>query len=149
MIFAQLSGYRQTLMVEAATLGWPLMRQMAAHYAHDDMSWSCTSQYLFGKDFLVAPVLLISPSFSFSSYYYNYHYYHKPIHISLTSHSPKQTNTLAPTGTFPGSAHPATEFPRSARDLVRGLDSLQRRVPRGQNHIAGDPLRTTPLPYIY
>ena len=57
LIFAQLSVYRKTLMAEAAALGWPLIRQMAAHYSYDDMTWSCTSQYLFGKDFLVAPVL--------------------------------------------------------------------------------------------
>ena len=57
LIFAQLSVYRQALMVEAATKGWPLIRQMAAHYAYDEMTWSCTSQYLFGRDFLVAPVL--------------------------------------------------------------------------------------------
>ena len=75
LIFAQLSVYRQALMVEAATLGWPLIRQMAAHYAYDELTWSCTSQYLFGKDFLVAPVRSIPLLLMLLlKYYYNYYY---------------------------------------------------------------------------
>lgn len=56
-IFAQLRQYRRACMEEAHLKGWPLIRSMAAHYAYDPVSWQLTSQYLFGADFLVAPVL--------------------------------------------------------------------------------------------
>ena len=56
-IFAHLATYRKGLMLEAESKGWPLIRSMAAHYAYDPKSWEMTSQYLFGEDFLIAPVL--------------------------------------------------------------------------------------------
>jgi len=56
-IFAHLADYRSLLMQEAAQKGWPLIRHMAAHYAYDEQCWSLVSQYMFGTDFLIAPVL--------------------------------------------------------------------------------------------
>lgn len=56
-IFAKLADYRQVLMEEAYTKGYPLMRSMAMHYSYDPVSWSLTEQYMFGPDLLVAPVL--------------------------------------------------------------------------------------------
>lgn len=56
-IFAFLSDYRSVLMREAHEKGWPLIRQMAAHFAFDDNCWELTSQFMFGADFLIAPVL--------------------------------------------------------------------------------------------
>ena len=56
-IFAFLADYRGALLQEAAEKGWPLMRHMAAHFAYDQQVWLLTQQYLFGSDFLVAPVL--------------------------------------------------------------------------------------------
>jgi alpha-glucosidase (family GH31 glycosyl hydrolase) len=44
-------------MDEAHTKGWPLMRPMAAHYGDDANSWCVEAQYMFGADFMVAPVL--------------------------------------------------------------------------------------------
>ena len=56
-IFAHLAPYRKGLLQEAAEKGWPLMRHMAAHFAHDKKVWLLTQQYMFGEDILVAPVL--------------------------------------------------------------------------------------------
>ena len=56
-IFAELADYRMELMKEAEEKGWPLIRSMAAHYPEDTESWDITTQYMFGPDFLVAPVL--------------------------------------------------------------------------------------------
>jgi len=56
-IFAALTPYRRALMAEASEKGWPLMRPMAAHHADDTEVWAITDQFMFGKDFLVAPVL--------------------------------------------------------------------------------------------
>lgn len=44
-------------MQEAHEKGWPLIRQMAAHFAFDENCWELTSQFMFGADFLIAPVL--------------------------------------------------------------------------------------------
>jgi len=56
-IFAHLAEYRGVLMTDAEVKGWPLMRQMAAHYAHDENTWELTDQYMFGSELLIAPVL--------------------------------------------------------------------------------------------
>lgn len=56
-IFSFLSDYRSVLMQEAHEKGWPLIRQMAAHFAFDENCWELTSQFMFGADFLIAPVL--------------------------------------------------------------------------------------------
>lgn len=56
-IFAHLRAYRRELMKVAGSKGWPLMRPMAAHYAYDEECWKLITQYLFGEDFLVSPVL--------------------------------------------------------------------------------------------
>lgn len=86
-IFAFLAPYRSALLLEASQKGWPLMRHMAAHFAYDPQVimqpklnqlqpnipqvWPLTQQFLFGEDFLVAPVLDPAPaipSASASSY---------------------------------------------------------------------------------
>lgn len=56
-IFGNLSAYRLSLMEEAQQFGYPLVRPLAMHYAYDPVVWSLVSEYLFGEDFLVAPVL--------------------------------------------------------------------------------------------
>ncbi|KAJ1435627.1 glycosyl hydrolases family 31-domain-containing protein [Ochromonadaceae sp. CCMP2298] len=56
-VFAALAEYRSALMQQAAQRGWPLIRHMAAHYAHDARCWELVSQYMFGEMFLIAPVL--------------------------------------------------------------------------------------------
>ena len=56
-IFAALTPYRRVLMTEASEKGWPLIRPMAAHHAGDKEAWAITDQFMFGEDFLVAPVL--------------------------------------------------------------------------------------------
>jgi len=63
-IFKFLASYRFVLMKEAELLGYPVMRPMAMHYAYDPVSWSLSDQFMFGSEFLVAPVLdPINPSF--------------------------------------------------------------------------------------
>jgi alpha-glucosidase (family GH31 glycosyl hydrolase) len=57
VLFKELKVYRRELMVQASAKGWPVMRSMAAHYPNDPLCWTLTSQYMFGPDFLVAPVL--------------------------------------------------------------------------------------------
>jgi sulfoquinovosidase len=68
-IFRNLSTYRTNLMQQAGSRGLPLMRPLALHYAYDSELWDMQgkyyennfqSQYLFGEDFLIKPV--ISPS---------------------------------------------------------------------------------------
>jgi hypothetical protein len=56
-IFAHLAPYRHKLMKEASSKGWPLIRTMATHFAYDPKSWELTKQYMFGSDFMIAPVL--------------------------------------------------------------------------------------------
>eukprot|EP01041_Mallomonas_annulata_P000579 gene579-1117_t len=56
-IFAHLADYRQELMQQAHLKGYPVMRPMAMHYPNDQTSWELTEQFLFGADFLVAPVM--------------------------------------------------------------------------------------------
>lgn len=67
-IFAFLRCYREKLMEEATLLGHPLIRAMSFHYGQsaevdddhiegDVDVWDITHQYMFGGDFLIAPVL--------------------------------------------------------------------------------------------
>jgi alpha-glucosidase (family GH31 glycosyl hydrolase) len=56
-LFAYLAKYRKQLMKEASEKGWPLIRIMAAHYAYDPITWELTQQYMFGSEFLIAPVV--------------------------------------------------------------------------------------------
>jgi alpha-glucosidase (family GH31 glycosyl hydrolase) len=60
-VFAELADYRGVLMGEAESRGWPLIRHMAAHYSYDSRSWELVSQFMFGEDFLIAPVLDPAP----------------------------------------------------------------------------------------
>jgi alpha-glucosidase len=56
-IFGNLSDYRMSLMVEASQYGYPLMRPLFLHYAFDPQCWRVQDEYLFGEEFLVAPIL--------------------------------------------------------------------------------------------
>lgn len=56
-VFVKLTAYRKLLMQEAELYGWPMIRPMAAHYALDNITWELTEQFMFGADFLIAPVL--------------------------------------------------------------------------------------------
>ena len=56
-IFAELADYRLQLMGRSRSHGTPLIRPMFADYSYDALAWSHNEQYLFGSDFLVAPVL--------------------------------------------------------------------------------------------
>ena len=44
-------------MEQAYTLGYPMVRPMLFHYPNDKATWEMTSQFLFGENLLVAPVL--------------------------------------------------------------------------------------------
>ena len=52
----QLLPYNYTLAWEARTTGLPLMRAMWLHYPHDPRAREIGSQYLWGRDLLIAPV---------------------------------------------------------------------------------------------
>ncbi|NCI45191.1 glycoside hydrolase family 31 protein [Sediminibacterium soli] len=52
----QLLPYTYTLAWEARNTGMPLMRALWLHYAHDKQASAMGSQYLWGRDMLVAPV---------------------------------------------------------------------------------------------
>lgn len=56
-IFAELADYRLQLMGRSRSQGTPLVRPMFADYGYDDESWTHNEQFLFGSEFLVAPVL--------------------------------------------------------------------------------------------
>lgn len=53
----QLKPYIDTLMEEAASVGMPLQRPLFFHYEEDEVSYELQSQYLFGRDLLIAPIL--------------------------------------------------------------------------------------------
>lgn len=65
-IFSHLRCYRKKLMNEATTLGYPVSRTMSFHYGEsfdhsndevDEEIWKLDLQFMFGDEFLVAPVL--------------------------------------------------------------------------------------------
>ncbi|MFD1465912.1 TIM-barrel domain-containing protein [Lapidilactobacillus mulanensis] len=52
-----LKPYIETLFKEASATGAPLLRTMFFEFPADDKCWSLSDQYMFGSDYLVAPVL--------------------------------------------------------------------------------------------
>ena len=56
-IFSYLRYYRKNLIKEAKLYGYPVIRPMSFHYYNDIESWNQIKQYMFGSDFLIAPVL--------------------------------------------------------------------------------------------
>ncbi|MBH8561801.1 alpha-glucosidase [Nostoc sp. CENA67] len=56
-VYAALAGYRQQLMIEAATKGYPIIRHLILHYPDDPNVYKLEEQFLLGSEFLVAPVL--------------------------------------------------------------------------------------------
>jgi len=56
-LFAYLAEYRQGLMKEAQAQGWPLVRPMFFHYVSDANTHDLHTQFMFGENLLVAPVL--------------------------------------------------------------------------------------------
>lgn len=49
--------YIENLMKEASENGSPLMRTMFYEFPEDEKCWELTDQYMFGSDYLVAPIL--------------------------------------------------------------------------------------------
>lgn len=49
--------YKREAMREAENVGLPMTRMMFIHYAFDDVASGLTSQFLLGRDMLIAPVL--------------------------------------------------------------------------------------------
>jgi len=52
-----LRPYIEELMEEASKNGSPLMRTMFYEFPEDEKCWGLTDQYMFGPDYLVAPIL--------------------------------------------------------------------------------------------
>lgn len=52
-----LKPYIETLMKEASTTGAPIMRTMFYEFPNDAKCWELSDQYMFGSDYLVAPIL--------------------------------------------------------------------------------------------
>ena len=52
-----LKPYIESLMQEASTTGAPLMRTMFYEFPDDSRCWEINDQYMFGSDYLVAPIL--------------------------------------------------------------------------------------------
>ena len=52
-----LKPYIENLMKEASANGSPLMRTMFYEFPDDDICWGLSDQYMFGSDYLVAPIL--------------------------------------------------------------------------------------------
>lgn len=53
----QLLPYNYNLLLENATTGAPLMRPLFFEYPSDSLMYATSSTYLWGKDFLISPVL--------------------------------------------------------------------------------------------
>lgn len=56
-VYAAFANYRIQLMEEAATKGYPLIRHLVLHYPQDENVYQLTDQFLYGRDFLIKPVL--------------------------------------------------------------------------------------------
>ena len=56
-VFAALAEYRQGLMEEAASRGYPLVRHLVLHYPEDPNVYGLDTEFLLGRDLLVTPVL--------------------------------------------------------------------------------------------
>jgi sulfoquinovosidase len=52
-----LAPYRKSLAVEAASTGYPIVRPLSLHYPDDSFVFDIRSQFMLGRDFLIAPVL--------------------------------------------------------------------------------------------
>ena len=50
--------YIYTLAFESHTLGYPIVRPLFYEFPNDSMSYQVADEYLFGPDFLVAPILM-------------------------------------------------------------------------------------------
>lgn len=55
-LFSLFFDYRKFLMKEAYEKGYPMMRHMYLHYPEDSQAIKFPYQFMFGEDFLVAPV---------------------------------------------------------------------------------------------
>ena len=56
-IYAAFADYRKQLMQEMTTKGYPLIRHLMLHYPNDPQVYSIEHQFLYGSEFLVAPVI--------------------------------------------------------------------------------------------
>jgi len=56
-IFALLAPYRKTLMEEAQSKGYPLIRHLMLHYPDDVEAYGVSQQFLLGSEILVAPIV--------------------------------------------------------------------------------------------
>ena len=56
-IFAALAPIRATLMEEAETRGWPVVRPLFFHNPDDETAWSIEDQFMLGPDLVMAPVV--------------------------------------------------------------------------------------------
>jgi alpha-glucosidase (family GH31 glycosyl hydrolase) len=61
-VYQALAFYREELMVEAAQLGYPLVRHPFLHYPDDPVVADLEYQWMLGSEFMVAPV--VSPNSS-------------------------------------------------------------------------------------
>lgn len=57
VLHMSLFPYRYAAAQEAAKTGMPIMRALVLQYQNDDQARTTTNEYLFGPDFLVAPVI--------------------------------------------------------------------------------------------
>ena len=56
-IYAALADYRKTLMVEAETRGYPVVRHPWLHASDDPSTLDLTAQFMLGQVFMIAPVM--------------------------------------------------------------------------------------------
>jgi len=56
-VHAALAPYAETLCDEAAATGLPLQRPLFLHFEEDEYAYAVETQYLYGPDLLVAPVI--------------------------------------------------------------------------------------------
>jgi alpha-D-xyloside xylohydrolase len=56
----ELKPYISKLMKEASEKGFPLMRTMFFEFPEDKETWNLKDQYMFGSEYLVAPILTIN-----------------------------------------------------------------------------------------
>ena len=116
-LFSLLYDYRKMLMEEAYATGAPLMRHLFLHYPDDPNIWQVPYQYLFGEDFLVAPVT--EPSVTKWSVYLPKGEW---VHLASETHYSSEGRTIevdAPIG------YPAVFY---RKDSPYGQE-LQRRLP--------------------
>lgn len=118
-IYEKLSPYRDMLMKETVETGWPMIRPMIFACENRQECWFLNDQYLYGDDFLVAPVTkkdqkkrkVFFPPGTWKSIWNDSE--------TITSKNGTRTSVSAPLGKPPVFFKEASSYGVNLRDFIR------------------------------